>query len=427
MPSYTHVSGTAQNADSASLSVPMPAGDNTGKLILIYASVRNFNGATVGTSPSGFTLLDTTQFGTDPASWVYGRIGTGTDPTVSFDTNTTTGQSAQAVAFDPGAGYGWPAIGSVLVGSSKTSSGSSTSLTYAARTISANDNLAVQFGKKPSSGTLTAIDTTSGFTQCLAMFGSAGGITTSGAQYQIIAGNLSANSVAITTEGTSSATGAITCEFAPVVTTSISVDDATIDPHPDTVITITKTAVWNGTVSATIEGTTITLTAINTTQKSFTLDIPDLLPGGAWNAISPASTATLAVTDSDGTFTTEVQIVFSPSIAEDYVASPGAGIGTYIAVPGAVTGDPHFAFWHLGDNVRDKTISGTTDAGTGYFAPITLPSQGRLIAYDVSGAVWLAAVNTDYYSEAEAAGGVVEGVIMAIVRPVVKSLVEDIT
>ncbi len=181
---------------------------------------------------------------------------------------------------------------------------------------------------------------------------------------------------------------------------SISVDDSTIDPHPDTVVTITKSGGnWNGTPTATIEGTAITLSGSGNTTRTFTLDIDDLLPSGAWNAISPTSTATLAVTDSDGTFTTEVQIVFSPSIGEDYVASPGVNVGTYLAVPGAVSGDPHFAFWHLGDGIRDKTISGTTDAGTGYFVPITLPSQGRLIAYDVSGAVWLAHVDTDYYQQ----------------------------
>jgi len=195
---------------------------------------------------------------------------------------------------------------------------------------------------------------------------------------------------------------------------TISVDDSTIDPHPDTVVTITKSAVWNGTVSATIEGSTITLTDIDTTHKSFTLDIDDLLPGGDWNAIRPVTDATLAVTDSDGTFTTEVQIVFSPSVAEDYVNSPGVNVGTYLAVPGAVTGDPHFAFWHIGGGVRDKTISGTTDAGTGYFAPITLPSQGRLIAYDVSAGAWLAAVDTELFQQPASAEGGKKGYTLSI-------------
>jgi hypothetical protein len=244
------------------------------------------------------------------------------------------------------------------------------------------------------------------------------------AQYREISGNITDNDITPTGNTATNNTGCLTAEFAPELDTSISVDDSTIDPHPDTVVTITKSAVWNGTVSATIEGSTIALTAINTTQKSFTLDIDDLLPGGAWNAISPTSTATLAVTDSDGTFTTEVQIVFSPSVGEDYVASPGVNIGTYLAVPGAVAGDPHFAFWHLGDGIRDKTISGTTDAGTGYFAPITLPSQGRLIAYDVSGAVWLAHVDTAYFSQPDS--GVIRGVVYSILRPVIRSVVKSV-
>lgn len=396
MPSYTHTTGTKQEHLSAALAVPYPAGVVAGDLLVLYKAVRDFNGATVGTSPSGFTLMATSSPGTSDASWCYARKADGTESgTVSLDTNATAGQAACMVRFPAPAGYTWPAVGTAFVGATEASSASSTALNYAARTTTANGNLVVQFAKKPSSGTLTDIATTSGWTQCIEGFGSGGFIMAYAAQYREVSGNAAANSETITTEGTSSATGGLTVEFAPQASaTNITVDDGTIDPLPTTVVTITKSIPWNGAVSATIGGSAITLTDINTTQKSTPVNISHLLPGGSWNAISPLSTATLAVTDTDGTFTTEVQIVFSPSTAEDYVASPGAGIGTFLEVPGAVTGDPHFAFWHLGDGVRDKGIFGSTDAGTGYFAPVTLPSQGRLIAYDVSGAVWLAHVDT---------------------------------
>ena len=61
----------------------------------------------------------------------------------------------------------------------------------------------------------------------------------------------------------------------------------------------------------------------------------------------------------------------------------------------------------------------------GYMIPITLPAQGRRMAYDVSGAVWLAHVDTDLFDAPSS--GAVEGLVMAVVRPAVKSVVEAIT
>jgi hypothetical protein len=170
MPSYTSTASSVQSALSASLSVSYPASTASGDLLLFYAAVRDFNGATVGTAPSGFTQLATGSPGTGDASWLYGRIADGTESgTVSFDTNTTAGQAAFMVRFPPPSGYAWPAIGTAHVGTTENSLAASTTtnMRLAARTISANGNLGIQFGKKPSTGTVTALSTTSGFTQAV--------------------------------------------------------------------------------------------------------------------------------------------------------------------------------------------------------------------------------------------------------------------
>ena len=214
MPTYTHTSGAVQEHLSAALSVPFPSGIMPGNLLIVYAAVRNFNGATGITAPSGFTLLTTSSPGTNDASWVYGKIAVGDESgTVTFDTDTTTGQAAAMIRFPPPAGYVWPAIGSVLAGATEASSAGSTTLVFAARTITANGNLIIQFGKKPSSGTITDIAVTGGFTQCIEGFGSGGFIMSYSAQYQEVSGNVAANAVTITTEATSSGTGGLTVEF----------------------------------------------------------------------------------------------------------------------------------------------------------------------------------------------------------------------
>lgn len=307
------------------------------------------------------------------------------DPDVTTGNISVTATGSTSGMCFAGINYtGWPSGGVPVVADTETAS-STTSVTSSTITKSAGDFFLAAAAFAESSLTTTWTNATE--------WGDSQGnsITFSVAYYE---GTNTSHTITAA-PSSSSARLALSVIKLPEAAYSISVDDATIDPHPDTVVTITKNGGnWNGTVTATIEGTAITLSGSGNTTRTFTLDIDDLLPGGAWNAIRPVTDATLAVTDSDGTFTTEVQIVFDPSTAEDYVNSPGVNVGTYLAVPGAVTGDPHFAFWHLGDGVRDKTISGTTDAGTGYFAPITMPSQGRLIAYDVSGAVWLAHVDT---------------------------------
>ena len=117
------------------------------------------------------------------------------------------------IRFPAPAGYVWPAIGSVMAGATENSTAGSTTLVYAARTVTANGNLIVQFGKKPSSGTLTDIAVTGTFTQCIEGFGSGGFVMAYAAQYQEVSGNVAANAVTITTEGTSSGTGGLTVEF----------------------------------------------------------------------------------------------------------------------------------------------------------------------------------------------------------------------
>jgi len=175
---------------------------------------------------------------------------------------------------------------------------------------------------------------------------------------------------------------------------TISVDDSTIDL--DSTITITKSTNWNGAITAsTIGGGAITLSGAGATTRTFSVDVDDFLPGGTLNAVKWYTNATLSITDSDGAMTTTVQISPTLTESEDYVETTGGDtVDTYNPVSGAVAGDAFFSYWHTGNGVRDETIVGTTNAGSGYFAPATLPSMGRRMAYDVSGAVWLTAVDT---------------------------------
>ncbi len=344
--------------------------------------------------------------------WYYLLDPDVTTANISFtSTGGTNGMCFAAINYT-----GWPTGGIPVVADTETAS-STTAVTSSTMTKAAGDFLLAAVSMGDATRTTTWTNATEwGDNQ-------GNSLTFSVAYYE---GTATSHTITATAD---SSTSRLALSVIKLVETaySISVDDSTIDPHPDTVVTITKSGGnWNGTVTATIEGTAITLSGSGNTTRTFTLDIDDLLPGGAWNAISPAGTATLAVTDSDGTFTTEVQIVFSPSTGEDYVASPGVNIGTYLAVPGAVAGDPHFAFWHLGDGIRDKTVSGTTDAGTGYFAPITLPSQGRLIAYDVSGAVWLAHVDTAYF-DIPHVGSAVKSLVTSPVRAIAYNLPQGIS
>lgn len=217
MPTYTHTSGAVAEHLSAEIAIPFPSSISAGNLLICYCAVRQFNGGTVGTTPAtsdGFTLLATSSPGTSDASWVYGKIATGSESgTVPFDTGVVDGQAGQMARFPPPAGYTWPAIAGILAGSTEASSGATTALIYAARTVGRIGNLVIQFAKKPSSGTITAIASTSGFTKCVEGYGSGGFVMSYAGQYQSVTGNVAANSVAITTEATSSAVGGLTVEL----------------------------------------------------------------------------------------------------------------------------------------------------------------------------------------------------------------------
>lgn len=207
----------------------------------------------------------------------------------------------------------------------------------------------------------------------------------------------------------------------------ISVDDTTIDPHPDTTIVITKSAAWNGAVTATLGGGSITLTAIDTTTKSFNIDVVDFLPGGSLNAVRWDTNITLSVTDSDGTAETTVKVLPDVTTAEDFTQTSGASdVDDYNPITGAVGGDDFFAYWHNGDGVRDTDLFGTAEAGSGYMIPISLPSQGRRMAYDVSEGEWLAHVDTDYFSM-PSVGGVIKGLVSSPVRAIAYNLPQGIS
>ena len=216
MPAYTHTAGEQQGATSASMNVPYPA-LSAGNLLLCIVTTKDFNGSTIATAPTGFTLLATSSPGTNDAIWLYGKIAAGTESgTIAVDTNTAGGQQAIIIAFPAPPGYAWPAIATAFVAATENSIAGSSDLTYGARTISANGNLGIQIGKEPVTGTVTAVATTSGFTQAswLQTDTYVGAV-----QYIQISGNIAQNAVAMTGNSGTAATGTLTAEFAPAVGT----------------------------------------------------------------------------------------------------------------------------------------------------------------------------------------------------------------
>lgn len=398
MPAYTHVSGTPQASASAALNVPYPAGDLTGDLILFYGCVRDFNGSgTAPTGPAGFTLLATSSPGTNDASWLYGRIGDGTETgTVSWDANAASaGQHAVMVAFPAPAGYAWPAVGTAFVAANESNNAGSTDLIYTARTISANGNLGIQFGKEPTTGTVTAVATTSGFTQA---FWQHAENFVSAAQYREISGNLSGNSVAMTGNSGTSATGGLTAEFAPVVSgPTVTAADGTVQigeaglthaPVAAGTEVFTASPAFAGAINgATLDpdGAAIDITSLlsnlsSTTARLTAPDVSLFRVGGAWNAIRWGVNYEIEFTDGTDTarvncmFTAPVPTRFGAIVTPNATYHPGAAIAT----------DESYGLWTLGEGLHNPA-NGLTTANIF----VTGDATFQPFAYDLSASAWI--------------------------------------
>lgn len=210
MADYTVTIGTEQFNSGGSLTIPMPAGTLTGKLLLIYSAVQLFDGGALTTPPSGYTELASTQPGANKSAYLWGKIGTASESSKSvvWGSGQATGW---AIAVE--STTGWPAIGSVLAGFTSGNTTSPTaSIQYGARTVSADGNFAIQMGKRPSPGSPTAVAVTG-------TWASAGDFLNStiaaAAQWKKTSGNISANAVALTGGSGTNATGWITAEFVP--------------------------------------------------------------------------------------------------------------------------------------------------------------------------------------------------------------------
>ena len=107
---------------------------------------------------------------------------------------------------------------------------------------------------------------------------------------------------------------------------------------------------------------------------------------------------------------TDVQIYPTLTVnVNDFAQRSGT---QYYPPTGSADGDDFYVTWASG--------GGSLSAAGAYFLPVTLPAQGQVRWYDVSAGSWQALYLTDYFSSA---ASIVEGVVMEIVRPAVKSIV----
>ncbi len=391
MPSYSTTASAVQSALSASLSISYPSGTALGDLLLVYAAVRDFNGAGGVTAPSGFTLLATGSPGTSDASWLYGRIADGTESgTVSFDTNTTGGQFAFMLRFPAPVGYAWPVIATAHVGTTESSNSASTTtnMRLGARTVTSNGNLGIQFGKKPTTGAVTALTPTSGWTQATYGWNSTVNAVFT-AQFREISGNITDNDLTPTGNTATNATGCLTAEFAPVMTSIVvSVDDST--PEPTQAVVITKSGGnWNGTPTATLtdnNGSPVAmpaLTSVSGAVATLTLGAGSINnyddSNATWELIRWNQLLTLTVTDSDGSGDTTLTI--TPPV-DDHFDSLGAS-GVYVTSPGT-SGDDSYVHIVSGDGEGLPVLADLQGN--------TVPTVARFLCFDVSADKWLAQI-----------------------------------
>lgn len=216
MATFAVTLGAEQSASSGSLTIPMPAGTLTSKLLLIYSGHRNNNGATMSDVPDGtYTEIAFTQPGTNKNSYLWGKIGTASE---ASQTVTWSGSSARlgwsmAISSDTG----WPSIDQIVAAYSGTASGSNLNLRFAAHAISTTGNLILSLATRATTAcTATSITPTAGWTA--AGFVNQGPGNTLGAGQILLppaTSDIAENSVTITDNSDSGSTRGITIELSP--------------------------------------------------------------------------------------------------------------------------------------------------------------------------------------------------------------------
>lgn len=196
---YSVISTSTAGSGTGSVSVT-PGTHATGDLLLFVGASQTTT-ETSDVDPSGYALITS---GANANFEVWGKIATSSsEGAVSISFNGTSRTLAQIVVLR--SDTGWPAIGSVLVGTPvASSSGSIAGLRYRSLTIATDNTLAIQVGYKPCSdcntNAATAIATTGGYTAALAAFTNVANGLIIGAQVQgqTTATNLTQNDVAVT-------------------------------------------------------------------------------------------------------------------------------------------------------------------------------------------------------------------------------------
>jgi hypothetical protein len=206
------------------------------------------------------------------------------------------------------------------------------------------------------------------------------------------------------------------------VTPAVTV--GSIDPEVNLAMTFTgfvaaPTTITYKSVSEAFTGTT-------TTSAGTMLAIPltDFAPSQSHVNTRWQTNYTLTVSDGiDSASDTTVMVDPTLSAGEDLgVKSGTTQYNDYVTWPAAAaTSDETFGYWSDGDGVRDQTISGTIESGTGYFAAVTLPAKGHLMVYDISAGAWLARADTVLY-EAPSASSAVSAIVTSPVMAVAISL-----
>ena len=401
MADYTIVEGAGVSSTGASLSVPVPSGTLTGKLLLLVAAVRDYNGATVTTAPSGFTLLESYTPGSNPSLWIYGKIGTASESSVSFDTSTGVSQAAFMISVE--STTGWPAIGSVEAGSSSGDyDGGSGNLGLIARTITTSGNFALQVGKKASVNGTNTVAVTSGWASAgrAVENGTSNTLNLAG-QGKKVTANVPSVGVAITGEATSSVAGCITIELIPAVATGSWVATPA-NPYPGQTVSLALTGYAAAPLSANCSfgGVAITLEAGATNSAaSFIMPARSAFRFGGGHAAKRFNVNyTLTIANATDTANANMQVV--PQQAG------GFGVRSAVAQSNTPMGDViNLGTWNSGaivlatnDEVWGHIVSGSgvVNAPEVNYDAYSDPLVIDWTYYDISAGSWSGLTTTTY-------------------------------
>lgn len=382
----------------------LPSGTLTGKLLLIVSSTGTTT-ADRPSDPSGYTLLASTD-PTDPLA-IWGKVAGASEsaPTLG-DWTTNSKNMAFMVAIE--SPTGWPAIGSILAGSTQTATGTATGVKYAAHTVVATGNCLYRVGEKngdTTGTTMTSVALTSGYTAggfVAASFNTAGVIAGEMLTADTTLGsNATAVTAAITTWSGSANSHGYTLEFTPAAVITVSVDDDT--PSPTQAIVITKSGGnWSGTPTATLtdnNGANVAmpaLTSVSGAVATLTLGAGAITnyddSNATWELIRWNQSLTLTVTDSSGSGTDTITI--TPPVLDHFDTLAGGAFD--YAPSGSANGDDCYVHIVTGDGEGLPIIAG--------FQGNSVPTTVRFMVFDVSADKWLTAVSNTFDVASATAG-----------------------